>query len=77
MPLPDIHLNDLGKGGGITATDLPRRVLGAITTAAIKAVAKATTDIGKGTGNVGKDAGKAVGQGVNKITRGIGGLFKK
>ena len=78
LPLPDIHLTDLGKdSAGITATDLTRRVLGAITTATIKAVANATTDIGKGAGNLGKDAGKAVGQDVNKITKGIGGLFKK
>jgi hypothetical protein len=75
LPLPDIHLTNLGKdNAGITATDLTRRVLDAITTATIKAVANATTDIGKGGG---KDAGKAVGEGVNKITKGIGGLFKK
>jgi hypothetical protein len=78
LPLPDIHLTNLGKNGpGITATDLTRCVLGAITTGAIKAVANATTDIGKSAGNLGKDAGKAVGEGVNKITKGIGGLIKK
>ncbi len=78
LPLPDIHLTNLGKNGaGITATDLTRCVLGAITTGAIKAVANATTDIGNRAGNLGKDAGKAVGQGVNKITKGVGGLFKK
>jgi hypothetical protein len=71
LPLPDIHLTNLGQGNaGITATDLTRRVLGAITTATVKVVASATTDIGKG-------AGKAVGEGMNKITPGIGGLFKK
>jgi hypothetical protein len=78
LPLPDIHLTNLGKNSaGITATDLTRRVLGAITTAAVKAVASSTTDIGKSAGNWGKDAGKAVGQSVNKITKGIGGLFTK
>jgi hypothetical protein len=78
LPLPDIHLTNLGKGNaGITATDLTRRVLGAITTATVKVVASATTNIGKGAGNLGRDAGKAVGQDVNKITKGIGGLFKK
>jgi len=71
LSLPDIHLTNLGQGNaGITATDLTRRVLGAITTATVKVVASATTDIGKG-------AGKAVGEGMNKITPGIGGLFKK
>jgi hypothetical protein len=78
LPLPDIHLTNLGKGNaGITATDLTRRVLGAITSATIKAVASATTDIGQGAGNLGRDAGKAMGQDMNKITKGIGGLFKK
>jgi hypothetical protein len=71
LPLPDIHLTNLGKdSAGITATDLTRRVLGAITTATIKAVAGATTDIGQ-------RAGKAAGEGMNKITSGLGGLFKK
>ena len=71
LPLPDIHLTNLGKNGaGITVTDLTRRVLGAITTATVKVVASATTDIGKG-------AGKAAGEGMNKITLGISGLFKK
>jgi hypothetical protein len=71
LPLPDIHLTNLGKDhAGITAADLTRRVLDAITTATIKAVANATTDIGPG-------AGKAAGEGMNKITSGIGGLFKK
>ena len=76
--LPDIHLTNLGKdSAGITATDLTRRVLGAITTTTIKAVASATTDIDKVAGNLGKDAQKAVGQDATKITRGIGGLLKK
>jgi uncharacterized protein involved in outer membrane biogenesis len=71
LPLPDIHLTNLGKEkDGITATDLTRRVLDALTTATIKAVASAATDIGKGTG-------KAVSEDVKKITSGIGGLFKK
>ena len=71
LPLPDIHLTNLGKdNAGITAADLTRRVLDAITTATIKAVANNATDIGKGNG-------KAVSEGVNKITSGLGGLFKK
>jgi uncharacterized protein involved in outer membrane biogenesis len=78
LPLPPIHLTDLGKDSdGITVTDLTRRVLGAITSATLKVVISAVTDIGKDAENVGKDAGKAVGGGMNKITKGIGGLFKK
>ena len=78
LPLPDIHLSDLGKDrAGITTTELTYRVLGAITTAAVKTAANATTGVGKGVGNWGKDVGKAAGQDVNKIAKGIGGLFKK
>jgi len=78
LPLPDIHFTNLGKGSaGITVADLPRRVLGAITTATIKTVANATADIGKSAGNVGKDIGKSLGTGTSNITKGLGGLFKK
>jgi uncharacterized protein involved in outer membrane biogenesis len=77
LPLPDIHLTNLGAdSAGITAADLTRRVLGAITAATIKAVANANTDIGKAAGNL-REAGKAMDQNVNKITKGIGDLLKK
>lgn len=78
LPLPDIHLTNLGKGSdGLTPTDLTRAVMSAITAATIKAVAAAALDLGKGVENLGKDGGKAVGAGVEKITKGIGGLFGK
>jgi hypothetical protein len=71
LTLPDIELHDLGKGPeGITATDLTKQVLSAVVSGTIKAVGSAAT-------NLGKDAGKIVGEGVNKITTGIGGLLKK
>ncbi|HEX5398068.1 MAG TPA: AsmA family protein [Verrucomicrobiae bacterium] len=71
LTLPDIHLTDLGKGpDGITPADLTKQVLSQVVNGTIKAVAGAAT-------NVGKDAGKAVGSEVNKITGGLGGLFKK
>lgn len=71
LPLPDIHLTDLGKGPeGITATELTKQVLNEVVSGTIKAVGSAAT-------NIGKEAGKAVGEGVNKITTGIGGLINK
>ena len=71
LPLPDIHLTDLGKGPeGITPTDLTKQVLSEVVSGTIKAVGSAVT-------NIGKDAGKAVGGGANKITKGIGNLFGK
>ncbi len=78
LPLPDIHLTGMGTGtDGITATDLTRRVLDALTAATVKAVANAASDIGKGAANLGQDAGKTAGESVNKITKGLGGLFNK
>ena len=71
LPLPDIHLTDLGKGPeGITAADLTKQVLSQVISGTLKAVENAAVDVGK-------DATKAVGAGVNKITTGIGGLIKK
>jgi uncharacterized protein involved in outer membrane biogenesis len=71
LPLPDIHLTDLGKGPeGITAADLTKQVLTEVIGSTLKAVENAAADVGK-------DATKAVGAGVNKITTGIGGLIKK
>ena len=78
LPLPLIHLTDLGKGNdGLTATDLTRRVLGSITSTTLTVVSSAVTGIGKGAENVGKDAGIAASEGANKITKGIGNLFGK
>ena len=78
LPLPDIHLTNMGTGAdGITATDLTRRVLDALTAATVKAVANAASDIGKGAINLGQGAGKTAGESVNKITKGLGGLFQK
>jgi len=39
-------------------------------------VANAAMDISGGVENLGKGAGKNMGEGVNKVTRSIGGLFK-
>jgi hypothetical protein len=74
MTLPDIHLTNLGKGSdGLTPTDLSHAVLKAVISATVKAVSDAALDIGKGGGNLGKDAV----EGVDKIKKGIGGLFGK
>jgi len=71
LPLPDIHLTNLGKGSdGLTPTDLTRAVFQAITTATIKEVASATANVGKGLEKLG-------GAGVNKLKSGLGGLFGK
>jgi hypothetical protein len=82
LPLPDIHLTGLGAGPeGITPAALVKEVLGQVTTATLKAVLGSVGDLGKGAENLGKEAlggaTKTVGEGVNKVTKGIGNLFGK
>ena len=65
LSLPPIHLTNLGVNeDGITAADLTRNVLDAIVTATVKAVANA-------------DIEKKVGEGTNKITKGLNRLLGK
>lgn len=67
LPLPDIHLQDLGKGPeGITPVALTQEVLGQITTASLKAIASSAGS-----------AGKAIGNEANKLGKSLGDLFKK
>ena len=78
LTLPDIHFSDLGKGtDGITAADLTKKVLGQITADTIKALINAVNDLSKDAADAAKNAGKAVGDNVNKIGKGLGGLFGK
>ena len=82
LPLPDIHLTDLGKGNdGITAADLTKKVLGEITTGTVKALASAVADLTKNVTDAAKDvlqnAGKAGVDSVDKLKKGLGGLLGK
>jgi hypothetical protein len=73
LPLPDIHLTDLGKGSdGLTPADLTRAILDAVTSATIKAVTARVDDL-KVAGGLGKDAT----EGMDKIKKGLGSLFGK
>ena len=75
VPLPDIHLKDLGKGSeGITATELSQTIFKELLASTTKAVANAMTHLSKdATDAVGKTATEDVG----KTTKKIGDLFKK
>jgi hypothetical protein len=86
LPLPDIHLTDLGKGGdGITAADLTQKVLSEVTADTVKAVVNAASNLGKDAAGAAKDAANGiisgssngVGQSVDKLKKGIGNLFEK
>jgi len=74
LTLPDIHLTDLGKGGeGITAADLTRRTLSAITTATIEEVAKEAMNLDQNAATL-KQAGQSAGK---QIEKSIGNLLNK
>jgi hypothetical protein len=78
IPLPDIHLQDLGTGpDGITPAELMKRVLEAVEKGATQAASGAVADIGKGAVYLTKDAGGLGTNAVDKVTKGLGGLFKK
>jgi uncharacterized protein involved in outer membrane biogenesis len=77
VPLPEIHLTDLGKGPeGITAAELAHRVLSAIEKEAIKASSSAVTSLTKDAANLSKGLGTNAAGTIDSVTR-IGGLFKK
>jgi hypothetical protein len=79
VPLPEIHLVDLGKGsGGLTAADLTERILKEILERAIPAAEKAVVNLGKGvTRGVIKGDGTISAEGVGNAAKGIGSLLKK
>lgn len=78
LPLPDIHLTNLGTGPeGITPATLIQDVLGEITSATIKTVAESATKLGKGAADAAKNAGKSLGDEASKVGKSIGDLFKK
>lgn len=70
LPLPDIHLTDLGKGtDGLTPAELVTKIVGTITDSSVHAVTSAVSELGK-------DTEKAAQGAVKKLTTGLGGLFK-
>ena len=74
VPLPDIHLTNLGASGdGITAGELTKTVFNSVFEQVIPAVTKQLAQIG----NLGKGAVEGVGGAVDKATKGLGDLFKK
>jgi len=78
LPLPPIHLTNLGTGpDGITPAALVKDVLDEITTATGKVVLESLNKLGKGAVDATKDAGKAIGDSAGKIGKSLGGLFGK
>ena len=78
VPLPEIHLVDLGKGpDGITPAELAQRVLQAIEKEALQASSGAVASLSKQAAGLTKGIGNSATGAVDQVTKGLGGLFKK
>jgi hypothetical protein len=86
LTLPDIHLTDLGKGPeGITVAELTQQVWSQITAATVKALVQDAANLGKDLTNAARNAAagvlqnssNAVGENVDKLKKGLGGLLGK
>ncbi|HZL14362.1 MAG TPA: hypothetical protein VFC85_09510 [Verrucomicrobiae bacterium] len=74
LTIPAIHLTNLGKGtDGLTATEMTRAILSAITSATVKAVAANATNLGGKGAQLIKQRGQGT---LNQATKTIGNLFK-
>jgi len=75
--LPEIHMQDLGKGpDGITAAELSRLVLKEIVAKAEDAASSALSDMAKDGKFLTKDLGLSTNT-AEKVTKGLGDLLKK
>jgi uncharacterized protein involved in outer membrane biogenesis len=78
LPIPDIHLQNLGTGpDGITAAELTKQVLNAVTAQVIPALTKSAGDIGKEATGLLKDVSTNGTSGLKKATKSLKGLFGK
>jgi hypothetical protein len=78
LPLPDIHLTQLGTGPrGMTAAELTRQVLQAVLDGTTKTVAGAAADLGKNVTDAVKNVGQGALEGAGMAAKGITDLFKK
>jgi uncharacterized protein involved in outer membrane biogenesis len=76
IPLPEIHLTDLGKGtDGITAAELTEKLLAVIEQEAVKAAPAVIAKLKQGGLNLGKDLNQT--NLLNNATKGLGDLLKK
>ena len=78
LPLPEIHLTGLGQGpDGITPAELTKVVLQEIEKAAVQVASTSVADLGKNAAGLTKGLGGSATGAVDKVTKGLGGLFKK
>ena len=79
VPLPDIHLQDIGKeGNGATPGEVAEAIISAMNKAILKAVAPLGLDkVGAMAGNTVKGVGKTLEKGAEGVTDAVKGIFGK
>lgn len=78
VPLPEIHLTQLGQGPeGITVGELSEKLLRVILESATKAAAGQLTSLGKNIGDAAQALGTGSVQQIESVTKSIGNLLKK
>jgi len=79
VPLPDIHLQDIGKkDNGATPGEVVQSIISALNKAILKAVAPLNLDkVGKVAGDTVKGVGKTLEKGAKGVTDSVKGIFGK
>jgi uncharacterized protein involved in outer membrane biogenesis len=78
VPLPEIHLTDLGTNAeGITAAELSRKVLHVLEQEAAKAASDAINELSKNPGALSHALGTNTTDTINKAAKGLDSLLKK
>ncbi len=78
LPIPDIHLSNLGTGPeGITAADLTKRVMDAVVSSVGPALASSASELGKGATDLIKGAGGTGTSVLTNATKGLKSFFGK
>ena len=74
MPIPDIHLQNVGTAqGGVTPEQLCQELMKQVESESLAAAKTAATSALKGLGDIGQKGAQA----LTNATKGIGNLFKK
>jgi hypothetical protein len=78
VTLPEIHLQDLGKGpDGITAAELTQRILEIIEKDAAQASAGTISNLGNQALSMAREMANGGTNSLQNVTKSLGGFFKK
>jgi hypothetical protein len=78
VALPEIHLTDLGQDpNGLTPAELSEKLVHVLLDSATRAVTSEMGALGKNLGGAAQAVGTGAVQQVEKVTKGLGSLFKK